>query len=592
MRFGNATLPRLTAEEAQRLQKALEVVAQAAEKSSSPDAEKSKPHPGEYLSGLLFPDGTVKCADPKGQKIFTYLAAHLPPDISLPAQGTEVVISVRDARSHEAAKKFLETQVIPYFQLNDEVEQEDGKKLHVHQTVAWPFFQQLLQGDASQIPEKNRDLVAQVAQLPLYRIHTPGNPLLETGLNESFAPLKTRLAAVELARLQYFDRVDLKEVVTSLIKGALVGGVGEAVIHHTMPHGGTVAGFLRSGLLILVDLIDNVYGEMGVLTSDMEANGLKLNNENVFGETSWLKILRSGFKMKGPGGIFAQRAVAAALKGAMTGSVLSFPAGMTMSDEKSPTWERALVASQATVGTAMGIPFNVRATFPQVTETVRHLIKEGKMKVPDDIAQAGKPAIEKYIRTVAEQDMMSRLGFSASMKAFSMVPGSGLILALEKIGVPRELCQTVFMTLSPAMENILRLMLTMFRLKFQGARDMARAENILINNADKPLGKQDADAIANLFADPWSKGISRFLCHAWVGAAVVGLLLVGLYASVAKKFMNREAQEVALREATIRRDQLPRGTFKRLSFEDFVAGKGGESAFRTYFKGYATQQAP
>lgn len=471
-------------------------------------ANKAMPQEGTFLYGVLYPDGKVKSPHPLLQTIAARLKASLPTD-AIPVAGLPLVLTVRDKASFPAVKHYLEQDIIPAMQLVGDVHLKNGKKLKVHETAAWPFFQSIMSGEAP--PAKAAGLVEKLKHLPIFRLKL-GNVAepVEKTVQKAFEPLKTRLAAIETARMQYTERVDVKEVLSSLTKGALVGGLGETIIHTTIHDGGVTAGAMRSGLLVMVDAIDNVYGEMGVLHSDLEANGLKMSKETIFGTSSWWQIIKNKFKMSGPGGIFAKRAVTSAAKGAATGALIAAPVGFTLSDPTASAATRALVGGPGTLGTATAIPFNIRATLPQVHYTIMHLVNEGKITVPDEIKQ--DPAkLKKYVRSMAEQELLSRLGFNASMKAFSLVPLSGGILALEAVGVPREALQIIFMGVAPAMENVMRLGLTLKQLKFNNPRNMAKAETMVVQDGPQELTPKGKSQLRRLFADRWSWLVNKAL---------------------------------------------------------------------------------
>lgn len=471
-------------------------------KSVSPD--------NSILFGMVYPNGTVKSNDASFSKIAGHILAALPQE-GIPKEGFPMAIQLRNEQGFQVLKEFLEGEVIPAFQLKGELTLDNKKNLKVFETVAWPFFQAVISGES--LPPKVQPLLEKLKQLPLFKLQIGNLPeAMNEKAQQAFAPIRTRLAAIETARMQYSDRVNIKEVVGSLTKGAIVGGVGELVIHSVVPDGGLTAGAMRSGLLVAVDAVDNVYGEMGVLHSDLEANGLKMDKETVFGEKSWWKIIKNKFKMKGPGGIFAKRAASSALKGAAAGAVIAGPVGFTLSNESASALTRAAVGGPGTLGTATAIPFNIRATMPQVYYTIRHLIDEEKIAVPEAIKNNPKQ-LKKYARNLAEQELLSRLGFSASMKAFSLVPLSGGILALEMVGVPRELVQVVFMGVAPAMENVLRLGITLRQLKVSNPKKMNQVQQMVSEAGVKEFTPKNKSRLSRLFADRWSKWVNKVLTN-------------------------------------------------------------------------------
>lgn len=473
------------------------------------------PLSGEYTAGVLYPNGTIRTsrtfangkAKKKDTERFTkmveYVYAHFPKE-RIPKEGLSLVIQARNAQSIAQVKQFLDQNVIPCFKFEGKIIRQDDKDIAVQETVTWPFFKALMAGET--MPQRLQEIRDKVDSLPLYQIHSPDlSQEQNTLLRKTLDPLKAKLVGLELAKIHYVEKLDIREVIASLTKGAIVGGGGEFTIHHTVPESGLLAGVLRSLLLVVVDTIDNFYGEMGVLTSNLEANGLKLSKESVFGEKNWRDILKKRFKMDGPGGILAKRAVKSAGYGAGSGAILAVPTGITLSGAGTPTLNRALVGAAGAIGTATAIPFNMRATFPQAYAATIHLIREGKIVLPEGVDK------KQFARTIAEQELLARLGFSTSMRAFSLVPISGGILALEMLGVPREVVQFGFMALAPTMENMLRLVFTINRLKHTLPRDMRKAERLLLNQAEKPFSSQQEQQLKRLFADNWSKHVLHVL---------------------------------------------------------------------------------
>ncbi|MBY0403777.1 MAG: hypothetical protein K2X66_07740, partial [Cyanobacteria bacterium] len=261
-----------------------------------------------------------------------------------------------------------------------------------------------------------------------------------------------------------------------------------------------------------------VFGEMGVLTSDLEANGLDLSKDNVFGPDdqgntkSWWQILKNPFSWKGKAGPFVKRATDSAIKGAITGAALSAPAGWVLSNPNASLEAQALSGAMGTLGTATSIPFNIRATLPQVYLATRMLIEQGKIPVPEDIKKDEKK-LKAFALRLAEQDLLSRLGFAASMKAYALTPLSSLILLSQVLGVPREVAQTVFMGVAPAMENLLRLALTVNRLKFTNPNNMAKAESMILRSGNHPFEPHQDKRLERLFADGFGRSVAWTLTH-------------------------------------------------------------------------------
>lgn len=469
---------------------------------------KALPMPGEFLYGMLYPDGKVKGSNPHWVKLAEHLKTHLPAG-AIPKEGLPLVIKARDEKTFEAVKQYLETDLIPACQMKGDVLLPDGKTMPVFETVTWPFFKAIIAGE--EIPGPLKPLAEKLAQLPVFQLLKAEalKPEHHNTLAAAYAPIKTRLSAVETARMQYSDRVDVKKVMGSFLKGALVGSSGELLIHNTIPEGTALAGGLRAGLLMGVEMVDSMYGQLGSLHGDLEANGMSMSKETIFGKPTWWQIIKNKFRMRGPGGLFAKRAAQSAIKGATLGcAVISVPVGLTISSETASVATRSLVGGVGSIGTSLSIPVNFRATLPQVYLVIRHMIQEGKIKVPEETLKDPKK-LHRFARSMAEQELLSRIGFTSSMKAYTLVPLSGGILAMEYLGLPREVLQTIFMGVAPAMENLLRLVFTVKQAKINVPRKMAKVEGMILDAPTGEFTPKQKTAMGFRFADRWSRLMAK-----------------------------------------------------------------------------------
>jgi hypothetical protein len=481
-----------------------------------------QPFPGqEFRFGVIQKNGQIRSNDPIFQKIGQYLLKRIPADL-IPEDGLPVVLRERGKDTHPAMAKFLHEMVIPYFQVAQTLpvlnpkNKPNKSEIEVFQTIPWPFFKAVA---SNQPLNSDYQFMAQAMdELPLYHLGAPIAPAAEAKLQEAFLPLKQRLSAIESATMQYSDQVHLKEVLLSMMAGASVGVTGELATQHFLEGHGPAAAAARTGTLVLVDMVDGFLGEMGVLQGDLQASGLSLNRDAIYGKNqdgskkSMWQILKNPFKWDGPAKLFLKRASNSAVKGALLGSVLSAPAGIVLSDPTATLASRSLVGGVGTLGTATSIPFNIRATLPQVYLATMTLIEQGKIPVPAEIKKDEKQ-LRKYAMRIAEQDLLSRLGFAASMKAYTLTPLSGLILFSETFGVPREVAQTIYMGLAPAMENLVRLMLTVGRLKMTNPANMARAERLVLDSADRTFTPKEDAKLERLFVDRMTRSVAWTLTH-------------------------------------------------------------------------------
>jgi hypothetical protein len=301
----------------------------------------------------------------------------------IPEAGLPVVLRERGKDTHTAMAQFLHETVIPYFRVDDTLPVLNPKnkpnkgEVEVFQTVPWPFFKAVASNQP--LSSDYLSMAQAMDELPLYHLGAPIDPAAEAKLWEAFLPLKQRLSAIEAATMQYSDQVHLKEVLLSMMAGATIGASGELATHHFLEgHGAAAAA--RTGTLVLIDMVDGFLGEMGVLQGDLQASGLSLNREAIYGKNpdgskkSMWQILKNPFKWDGPAKLFLKRASNSAVKGALLGSALSAPAGIVLSDPTAHLLNRSVVGGMGTLGTATSIPFNIRATLPQMVLATMALV--------------------------------------------------------------------------------------------------------------------------------------------------------------------------------------------------------------------------
>jgi hypothetical protein len=99
------------------------------------------------------------------------------------------------------------------------------------------------------------------------------------------------------------------------------------------------------------------------------------------------------------------------------------------------------------------------------------------------------------------------------MKAYTLTPLSGLILFSETFGVPRDVAQTIYMGMAPAMENLIRLVLTVGRLKMTNPANMARAERLVLDAADRVFTEKEETKLDRLFVDRMTRSVAWTLTH-------------------------------------------------------------------------------
>ncbi len=490
-------------------------------------AKPSKKHPKDpnYQVGILYPN-KISASGPKLKAVLESIKANMPKD-KIPKEGLPIVLKIRGKNSHDEMDKLYDEVIRPYFQFDGKVKGKKGKELEVLETVYWPFLSSLMSGEEP--PEQWQELVDGVDNLPLYKLYSPGHPELEKDLNKAFnTKIRRRLLGLELSKFQYFDQLDLKELYASLAIGAIIGGGGETLIHKYFPHdSGAVSGVMRTVLLTVVDIFDNLSGELGSLQSDLKSNGMGFTPTDIFGKDTWGEAAKSGFSIKGDASLLVKRARDAATDGALMGTVLNVPTGFSLSNPKASVEERAIMGGIGTLGTGLGIPNNWRSTVPQAYQAAMQLIKAGKLPLPKGVnTQKEKEA---YALKVAKQELLSRVGFSVSLKAFSMVPTSGLILLAEKLGVPRRVVQTTFMSLAAPMENLFRLIFSLDHIYRKVPKQRKVIEELVLKHPDKVLTKKEKEKLEHAFNDKWSMAVGNLLTHPIWPKLIAGVTVAGLY---------------------------------------------------------------
>lgn len=428
------------------------------------------------------------------QATFQEWLDQLTKEIQLPETGSPVILKMSNP---EEVKALLEDKVIPLLQFDGEiaVPQKNGKikKQPIHETLAYPVLLSLMCGRP--LSPAVKPILDAIDKMDIFQIQVPGDRQLTRDLQEKLQPLKRQMVGIELAKMQYFERLDIKEVVTSLSMGMAIGSGGELLVHTLLHEGGFWAIIARMGVLGLVDLVDNILGEFGAFRSDLDANGIELSKEALFGTNDWWKILRQQFELAGEAGIFAKRAISSAAKGATTGIAISPITSSAVSAEDLSIFIRSVGAGIGAWGTALSIPFNIRATLPQLQATALYLMKTGIIDIPDTIlpeSERGKNLSPKeklsaadpdklrvYATVLSMQEMMARVGFSASMRAFVRVPLAGTLLLSQAVGVPPEVAAMLFMGGAPGAENLLRLIITNRMLNKQKPADVESMRRLL-----------------------------------------------------------------------------------------------------------------
>jgi hypothetical protein len=395
--------------------------------------------------------------------------------------------------------------------------------------VAWPILQQLMMGvtpaskDVSKQVRKDAEqrianFKSDLKDLNLYQLKVLGTGLPEDALQANFQSMSDRLAAFKLAQKHYVDSLEVNEVWKALLGGIAIGGGGETALEMAHLDNSPAAGWMRSGLLVVVDAFDNMLAQIPNVKQKIAKNNWTLDAKGITGDNSFgeyaKRMFSSNRALKGPAGPTVKDATNSAILGAGSGSVFAIPAGKALSRESESAWSRALMGGFGALGTSLSLPFKLLMDKQKTEAILKQMNAEGLIA-----------AKEKELHQLALQDAMAGTGNAASLKAFSLVPLlSGSLLALEKVGIPRKWTQKLYMSISPGAENLLSLILMVIRQYGTSKSDMKAVEKaILLSNQDT------AKEIDSRFSSGWGNAVGTFVTHPAVFFTVLSGILVPMY---------------------------------------------------------------
>ncbi len=463
-----------------------------------------KPYPRQSVLDTKMPL-TVVSSDPNAQLMVAALMKGHERDFPKVEATTPVFVRIRDT---EQFKKEVFQPIVNTFRITEPIEIKDrnnpGKtrKIEIKEACLWPLIEGILakgeQGLGPNCTLKNSDKKCfdLLADSNIYEFSSPDKSVenfLNQRLHDKQDPhirtLKARLAALQVAGLQYAEQVNVAETVATFAKGAAIGVLGEKLSDKI--GGGelkpgenvfTDPGFwTRVGFLGLIDSIDNWYGEHGVLDADLKGMGLSNTKKDVFGNAPppdpvRIKDYLSARKATNmPESIdqFRRRLLLAAVGdadgkaatsvatlyrsvalGGAGGLLASLWAAKTFTEQNSPLVEKMFSTSVGTLG-ALSIPINFALTLPRVMSSLNEHIEEGRLVLPDTVDKRNPKAVKNYILEMALQDMMCRTGMQASLKAYNVIPLLGTGWVAEKF-LPESFVQTVLFSGMPIAENITR----------------------------------------------------------------------------------------------------------------------------------------
>jgi hypothetical protein len=484
----------------------------------------------EVWTGVLDRSGKVQSNDPQLIRLMEQVDMSKVDLTGIPSEGLPIAVRAKTPAITDQLQAFLEGKVIEHFGAAGEIpvqkrsaitRREKEDTFEFQETVAWPFLRELIAGRPA-MPD-NQHLVDELSALPAYEILAPGagRKTLE-GLNRQTAAKRLQLMGVDLAELQYSGRVDPMDTVRVLSLSTLGGTGGDMVVRAVFPEDlppGTfayvAASAARTFVLVIADAVDNFIGELETARGDLAANNLTPSLKALTGEERLRDVAMNVVKregvFKGDGGIFAQRAVKAGMKGAGSGALLAAPLGLVLSTPDMNPGLRAALGGALSVGSALSIPFDFREAVKQVQSSVLVLMDEGKIPEPEGGFANDAERIE-YARAIAVQELVARQSNSSSAKAFSAswLVNAG-ILGTEMVGVPRAIAEPAFVGLSPVMENLLKAGYTVADLKRGRPGKMDGLRQMVLAHSGPVSGEDEEKRLAQAFAGRWPKGVARFI---------------------------------------------------------------------------------
>ncbi len=510
------------------------------------------PHPRRLVLDHALPV-KITSKDPNAQ----LLVAALLKDQDLPPIQPNTTVALR-LRNEAHFKQHVFRPIVDTFRISEEIEIRDPgkpgafKKVQLKEACLWPFIEAvLLRGEAGLGPNCNVkgtrtkcfDLLADadiyqftasdpaVAKLLNDRLHNKNDPKLRE--------LKAKLAAIQLAGLQYAEQVDVLDTVATFSKGFAAGVAGEQIASHI---GGDAqpgenvwknpAMWIRLAFLSLVDTIDNWYGEHGVLEADLKGMGLNNSQEDVFGSAppedplpvshyfsarhathlpGWLESLRRRVLLMGAGDADgkASQAVATTYRsvamGGLGGMAASLYAAKTFTEAQPRLFEQMLSTSIGTLG-AFSIPINFGLTLPRVMSSFNEHLEAGRLKLPPHVNADDERDVQAYIKEVAMQEMMSRTGLKASLKSYTVIPALGLVWPAQLV-IPRPILQSVLAPFMPVAENLTRMGMMLHRVDRSFPKSLADTEGMVLTayiNDETTLDRYQ-HAIRGAFNGTWSQ---------------------------------------------------------------------------------------
>jgi hypothetical protein len=172
------------------------------------------------------------------------------------------------------------------------------------------------------------------------------------------------------------------------------------------------------------------------------------------------------------------------------------------------------------VGTSLSVPLVVRNTKENLYYAASELLKSGKIRPPRGLDVDNSQQRDALAHALANEEMAVRVPTAASGLAFFSVPFySMLTLGSEWLHHMREAGQLVYMGVSPAAENMSRMVETLRRALFGYPQAVAKAESMILQSGAAPMAAQMRESLNQQFAQEIGKKAIEWLTAGTIGKA-------------------------------------------------------------------------
>jgi len=470
-------------------------------------------------TGVIDRTGKVQSNDEALVLLLGQLDPHALSARDIPKDGLPITVLAKNPWTADAHEAYLTERIIDHFKAAGTIADKKDRVFEFQETVTWPFFHDLIAGEQPALA--NRALANDILELPGYDIVAPeiSQRTLDS-LKSNIAAQRLRLLGVDLAELQYSGRADWKDTAVSLSLSSMIGSGGDFVIHRIFPEHAphnVVAYLAESGakilLLLLTDIGDNAIGELETARGDLLANNMTPSLKTFTGAESLhevaINLLKGRGVLNGEGRIFAKRALTAGLKGASLGAPFATGLGFVITTNGMDPVMQAPLGGALSTGFALSIPFDFRSAMKQVQSAVLQLMDEGKIRAPEG-GFADEQETMRHTRDIALQELVSRQSNSSSARAFSVAPAiNGGLLATTLLGVPPEVAEMIFMGMAPPMENISKLVGTIWETKVERPHSMDSLRTLVLATPGGFSEPAHETKLAQAFARPWPSKVAR-----------------------------------------------------------------------------------